>query len=434
MKEFKHLTFEERVIIEDRLNHKVSVRGIAKELKKSPSTIVREVKNHSTHVLSSKNDCLHRKDCLFHGVCGYTSCKEKTCAKCKNNKCKQFCSDYVQSYCDKSTESSYICNGCSSRYMCRFEHDVYKAVEAEKSYQETLTSARSGFDLTDEQLDKVNALASPLLKQGLSPYHVIQTCKDDISISEATLRRLVNKCELDARNIDLRNTVKRKVRSNTNKSITKRMRMTKLGHYYSDYLEYTAANDTTVTEMDCVEGKQNESEVLLTLNIVALSMQLYFILPAQTSENVVSMLNHIEEALGTELFSEVFPLILTDNGVEFSDIEGMERSCLNPTIKRTKIYFCEPNRSDEKGSCENHHKLLRYIFPKGASFKECTQADLHLVTEHINSYKRKALFGKSAFELARSVLPEDFFLLLGYDDIPPDKIILTPKLLTHKSE
>lgn len=434
MKEFKHLTFEERVIIEDRLNHKVSVRSIAKELKKSPSTIVREVKNHSTHVLSSKNDCLHRKDCLFHGVCGYATCKEKTCAKCKRDKCKQFCSDYVQSYCEKNADSPYACNGCSSKYICRFEHDIYKAVEAEKSYQETLTSARSGFDLTDEQLDKVNTLASPLLKQGLSPYHVIQTYKDEISISEATLRRLVNKCELDARNIDLRDAVKRKVRTNSNRDIINQKRMAKIGHSYSDYLEYITSHDITVTEMDCVEGKQNESEVLLTLNIVTLSMQLYFILPAQTSENVVSMLNYIEQALGTELFSEIFPLILTDNGSEFADIEGIEKSCLAPDVKRTKVFFCEPNRSDEKGSCENHHKLLRYIFPKGSSFKDYTQADLHLVTEHINSYKRKALFGKSAFELAHSVLPEDFFLLLGYEDIPPDKIILTPKLLTRKSE
>jgi len=47
---------------------------------------------------------------------------------------------------------------------------------------------------------------------------------------------------------------------------------------------------------------------------------------------------------------------------------------------------------------------------------------------HINSYKRKALFGKSAFELVKAVLPEDFFILLGLEEISPEKIVLRPSL------
>ena len=39
------------------------------------------------------------------------------------------------------------------------------------------------------------------------------------------------------------------------------------------------------------------------------------------------------------------------------------------------------------------------------------------------------MFGKSPYEVAMNVLPEDFFILLGLESIPPEQIILQPKLL-----
>lgn len=109
------------------------------------------------------------------------------------------------------------------------------------------------------------------------------------------------------------------------------------------------------------------------------------------------------------------------------DIYGMERSIYGGT--RSKIFFCEPNRSDEKGHCENNHKYIRYVIPKGTSLESYSQKDISLMMDHINSYKRKSLFGKCPYEAARTILPEDFFLLLGLEQIPPERVILQPRLL-----
>ena len=142
-----------------------------------------------------------------------------------------------------------------------------------------------------------------------------------------------------------------------------------------------------------------------------------------------NFLTVLRKKLGKELFAICFPLILTDNGHEFLDIDGLENSLFGG--KRTRIFFCEPNRSDQKGQCENNHKLIRTILPKGASFKSLTTSDVLLVTNHINSYVRKSLFGKSPYEIAINTLPGEFFTKLKLKMISESDVNLTPKLLKH---
>lgn len=89
-------------------------------------------------------------------------------------------------------------------------------------------------------------------------------------------------------------------------------------------------------------------------------MQIALKLSEHESKDVVDALDLLEQALESDLFMECFPLILTDNGHEFADIEGMERSVNGG--RRTMVFFCEPNRSDEKGACENNHKYMRDIY------------------------------------------------------------------------
>ena len=140
-------------------------------------------------------------------------------------------------------------------------------------------------------------------------------------------------------------------------------------------------------------------------------MQLLFILDEHTSATVVSMLDVIEQSLGRELFASCFPLILTDNGHEFSDIEGMERSIYGG--QRTCVFFCAPNRSGQKAECENNHRLLRDIIPKGTSIEPFNQTDMTLAANHLNGYARKPLFGRCPYDLAMAALPEGFFMLPG---------------------
>lgn len=52
---------------------------------------------------------------------------------------------------------------------------------------------------------------------------------------------------------------------------------------------------------------------------------------------------------------------------------------------------------------------------------------------HINSYKRNELMGKTPYEVGRFMMPPDFCLALGLEEIAPEKVILTPKLLQQQS-
>lgn len=241
-----------------------------------------------------------------------------------------------------------------------------------------------------------------------------------LPVSESSVRLLIHSCELDIRLIDLPEAVKRKPRRKPVPSSLSPV--SKTGHMYQDYLSFIQSHDIPVVQMDCIEGCQSDSGAVLSLHFTAFHMQLYFQLEKHDSASVVAVLDRIEAS-----FAASFPLILTDNGREFSDIRGMERSVSGG--KRNHIFFCEPNRSDQKAQCETNYKLFRRIVPKGTSVEDFMQADMTLVTNHINSYVRKALFGKCPYSLAKVILPDVFFTLLGLEQIPSDQVTLTPELL-----
>lgn len=420
------LTLEDRCTIETLLNEHKSIRYIASCLNKSPSTILREIQNHTQIIKSRSVSCINRRDCNHMLLCKGSSCR-KQCKYCI--RCKELCPDYVEALCDKLSEPPYLCNGCNKVKVCNFEKKTYKAKTANQEYRDILVERRAGFDLTNGEITDINNKVSPLLKNGLSVYHIKQTLGNNIPVSESTLRRMIAGSELDARNIDLREQVKRKPRKKPHTLHKEREIRAKDGHRYQDYLKFTASNEITAVQMDCVEGKQDEDATLLTLHFPVFHMQLAFIMNEHTSACVVSTLDKIEEAIGPDLFTQIFAVILTDNGHEFMDIDSMERSIYGG--KRTKVFFCEPNRSDEKGSCENNHKLIRYIIPKGSSLEPFSQLDINLMMNHINSYKRKTLYGKSPYDIAMQILPEDFFILLGLEAIPPEQIELKKSLLCH---
>ncbi len=271
---YKHLTIEQRVLIENRLNKHCSVRSIAKELGVSPSTILREINRHITTFKAKLNDCSNRRNCIYKSLCGEEDCN-RYCAKCKTIKCGKYCTDYVKAKCPKLETSPYVCNGCKSFYTCENERHVYSGSTADKQYKETLVSTRTGFDITTKEMERIDKIASPLIKNGLSPYHVKQTLSYELPVSESTLRRMIDRCELNARNVDLRVKVKLNPRDTTkNKARNKELSVSKIGHFYTDYLHYIEENDTFTVEMNCVEGKKDETDALLTLTWTNLSLQI----------------------------------------------------------------------------------------------------------------------------------------------------------------
>lgn len=422
----KHLTLDERIKIELLLHEGLSLRSIADVIDKAPSTVSREIKKHASVSVPRSCDCTHSSECKRHHVCGSVSCN-KRCKSC--HKAKSLCDNYSSLPCHVlSSNPLHLCNSCNKKPFCHLSQRFYSAHKAHKQYTDTLSSSRNGFDLTAAQLFSIDDTVSPLVKKGQSVYHIMKYNRDSIPVSEATLRRLINSSELSVRPIDLPEAVKRRPRKKRSPSSCALPSPSKAGHLFSDFISFSSSSDLPVVQMDCIEGNKVDSSAVLSLHFVSFHMQLYFSLEKHDSRSVINLLDKIEFSLGKDLFASSFPLILTDNGKEFSDIHGIERSVFGG--KRTSLFFCDPNRSDQKAQCENNHKLFRRIVPKGSSVDGFMQSDMTLISCHINSYFRKSLFGRSPFDLAMASLDPDFFILLGLEKIDCDRVILSPVLLS----
>ncbi len=97
------------------------------------------------------------------------------------------------------------------------------------------------------------------------------------------------------------------------------------------------------------------------------------------------------------------------------------------------LFFCESNRSDEKGSCErNHREMRKIILKKIISFQDFNQNDITLMMNHVNSYPGGSLGDKCPYDVSIAILPEDFFILLGLEKIPTKEGIMKPKLLQDR--
>ena len=127
--------------------------------------------------------------------------------------------------------------------------------------------------------------------------------------------------------------------------------------------------------------------------------------------------------------SEVFHVILTDNGSEFKNPAQIEFS-LNGK-RRTRVFYCDPMASWQKGRLEKNHAYIRYIIPKGKSFAKLSGSHVTLMLNHINSTARASLNGATPFELASLLLPNRLFSSLGLHRIKHDQVILKPRLLKN---
>ncbi len=150
-------------------------------------------------------------------------------------------------------------------------------------------------------------------------------------------------------------------------------------------------------EMDLVISSSKTSKSLLVLTERKTRKEVIRILKHKTSKDVVKSLAGIEKGIGCKRFKEIFKTITVDNGTEFADNKGLERSCIN-NKQRTEIYYCHPYSSWERGTNETTNKLVRRWLPKGTSFKNLKNKDILEIEKWINNYPRKLFNGSSAEE------------------------------------
>lgn len=153
--------------------------------------------------------------------------------------------------------------------------------------------------------------------------------------------------------------------------------------------EIAARNTFGHWEMDCVIGKQETKNVLLVLTERLTRKEIIYRMPNKQAASVVKCINVLERHYGKQ-FRKVFKSITVDNGSEFSDFNGLEKSIYGG--KRTALFYCHPYTSCERGSNERINRDIRRLMPKGTDFSKYTDKQIQDVENWVNAYPR-AIFG-----------------------------------------
>jgi len=151
-------------------------------------------------------------------------------------------------------------------------------------------------------------------------------------------------------------------------------------------------------EMDCVVGKKESHAVLLVLSERKTREEIIFKIPNKTQDSVIGVIDELEFRYKRR-FREKFKTITVDNGAEFLNFKGIEKSKIEPDINRTKIYYAHPFSSWERGTNENINKLIRRFIPKGTDISKISKAKIKSIEKWINDYPRRIFGYKSAKEM-----------------------------------
>lgn len=387
MTKHKHLTLSDRNDIQLGLERGETFKAIGRLILKDPTTVSKEVKRNR-------------------------QVRESTCHNLP---------------CPLLDKAPFVCNGCPKRRQnCGFKKIFYLAKQAQKQYEQTLVESREGTPLNSKTFWDMDKVISDGVKKGQHIYHILKT--HNLDVSSSTVYRHIRKGYLSIAPIDLARAVKFKERRKSKlPSIPKEA---KKGRSYEDFQNYLALNQLdSWLEMDTVLGRMG-GKVLLTFNLSFCNFIFARLLDNKTALEVTKHLYDIKNTLhqADKDFFQLFPVILTDNGGEFARVDDIEMDVRG----ESKLFFCDPNRSDQKGRIEKNHTLIRDILPKGTSFDNLTQEDINLVCSHVNSVKRAALNGKSAYELFAFTYGEEIPKLLGISKIPAEDVCQSSKLLQHK--
>lgn len=176
-----------------------------------------------------------------------------------------------------------------------------------------------------------------------------------------------------------------------------------------------------------------DSACLLTLLHRPSRLQLALPLEEKTAGCVAGALEGVRAVLGADGTRRVFRAVLTDNGPEFSDEDAIA-ALLGEGRGETRLFYCDPRRSDQKGACERNHVEIRKLLPKGRGlrFDRLAPADLALAMSHVNSEPRGALGFATPARAFRAMLGGDAAALLeayGVEDVPIEELDLTPGLI-----
>ena len=354
----KHMTLDDRIEIQECLNKGMTFKAIAQRIEKDQTTVSKEVKRHGK---------VHAN--------GFT----------KTDEC-----------CPKLLKAPFVCNGCPKRNHsnCRYPRRIYHAKTAQQEYESVLVESREGIPLTKEEFYKTEQIISSAVKSGQNVYHAIQA--NNLSVSKTTVYRHIECGYYTISKIDLPRAAKFKPRKEQKGEYVPKG--VKIGRSFEDFMLYLEENPSTnYVEMDTVIGRIG-GKVIMTFQFVNVDFMFGLLLNNKTAAEAASKIQALKEKLRSFglKFGDAFPVLLTDNGGEFSDVFAFENGL--DEQPETKMFFCDPNAPYQKPHVENNHTLFRGIVETGTSFDDWTQDNVNLIFSHINAVKRKQFNGKSSYD------------------------------------
>ena len=430
----KHFSLKERCIIEACLHDgDKSIRAIARMLSRDRTTVEREIRRHTVESRKgthwSPNQCVMRNGCAVTGLCADKPGCGLRCAKCAARLCNERCPNYEPIDCpDRSGRPGRVCNGCPRMRGCHLVKRLYVAEKAHADYRKTLAESREGIDMDEAELKRLDGLVSPRILAGQSPHHIFASDPGRFTINERTLYRHINRGLLSAKRGDMKRACMVKPRKKKTKEREHKVeKECRDGRTHDDYLKFVADNPGVHTVMmDLVIGRVG-GKCLLTLHFPEAAFMAAYLVDDKCAESTLKVFRWLWERLGPDLFRKLFPLILTDNGTEFSSPSGIE---LDPDgNRRSWVFFCDPMNSNQKSQLERNHELLREILPKGTSFDNLTQDQVSLAMSHVNAYIRHVKAEKTPYEIFAFLYGEDAANKLGVARVDPKDVVLKPSLL-----
>ena len=415
--------------IETMLNECYNATQIAVALDRDASCIQKEIKKFSIVVKINKDCkvCKKYEECKKTAICG-NKMLIGYCSTCKDCKIAvDNCEEYEPKVkCDKLSGRKKACNGCPNFKQCRKAKLVYIAKKAWKEHQKNKKNSIKKFKEIEnkEYMDAI----SEKVKKGISPEVALQTTENKTgeTISLPTLYLRIDRGLMKCKNIDLRNKLKRKAKEEPKeerKHSTGKHRAN--GRSYGDLSKEERENKLEkFAEMDTVEGIKG-SKLLMTLINRKTSFLFGIPIRNKKQENIIEELNRLENTM-KDKFKLIMEKIITDNGCEFLDYKGIEKS-VKGEEKRVSLYYADPYASYQKGQIENQHRLIRYFYPKGTDFGKYKDKEIMEKINRINNYPRKNLKWSTPYKEMEKIIGKETLNKLGFYEIEIKELNMSRK-------
>ena len=371
MKNWKHLSLDQRKVISNGISHNYTIKEIATSLGFDPTSISKEVKRNRNQITIGKN---------------ITVCK-------------------------RVNKWPFVCSGCNKKYnnLCFFTKYAYNPIKAQQKADANLINSRKGIDLDCKEFNKLDLIIKKGIDENKSIYQITIENKDDINKSVTTLYRYVNKGYLTTTRMDLPLAVKYKKRKHNKKYDYSNNLIDRTGHTYIDYLAFLHKHPGIyIWQLDFLGTIKADNNNILSFILPNLQFILLELIKNPNQEKVVEFFDELEEKIGTNAFIELIPVILTDRDPNFTDIEGICFSKITGE-ERCKLFFCDPYVSNQKPNVENINKQLRLFFPKGKTLDKYKKCDIKNVNKTMLNRPLKSLDSYSSKETFIKVFDEELF-------------------------